>query len=302
MLLHFGTDTIQPEWDQSVVSIGTFDGVHLGHQDLLRRTVLSAREREWPSIVVTFDRNPTAIVNPEKTPFSIASLNDNCRMIGSLGISLAVILEFNATISRMSAQEFFDKIVIGKLRAAKIVVGHDFAFGNARVGTPEWLSQRIETEIVEPFLVDGERVSSSVIRSKVQAGDVEGVAVLRGAPFEIPGVVVKGQQLGRTIGFPTVNIARSTNQITPKDGIYAGWAKCAGGEFKAAISIGMRPTVAGQNRTIEAFLLDYPGDNLYGQAMTLGLVKRLRDEQKFDSLDALVEQMQHDVALVREPV
>lgn len=299
MLLHFGVETIQAEWPESVVSIGTFDGVHLGHQDVLSRCVAASRERNCPSIVVTFDRNPSAVVRPERAPMSIASLNDNIRMLSRLNLSLCVILEFGASLSRMSAQEFFDQILIQRLRAKKVVVGYDFAFGNGRQGTTEWLDGRIDTEVVPPYEIDGVRVSSSYLRARIAEGDVTEVTRLRGTPFEIPGVVVKGKQLGRTIGFPTINVARSTNQIIPADGVYAGFCRCSEGEFLAAISIGVRPTVRGTDRTIEAFLLDYPGASLYGQSLSLGITHRLRDEWKFESLEKMVEQIHLDVAQVR---
>jgi riboflavin kinase / FMN adenylyltransferase len=299
MLLHFGVETIQAEWTQAVVSIGTFDGVHLGHRDLLSRNVAAARERSWPSIVVTFDRNPASIVSPDEAPLAIASLNDNVRMISEIGVSMCVILEFSAALSRLSALQFYEKILAKRLKAGRMVVGHDFAFGNGRMGNSDWLAERIATEVVPPFLVDGVRVSSTLLRQRLEAGDVEAVAKMRSAPFEIPGVVVLGQQLGRTLGYPTVNIARSANQILPKDGVYAGFGVCQYGRFLAAISIGNRPTVNGTHRTVEAFLMDYPGHSLYGQAMTIGLTHRLRDELKFDSLDELKVAMANDVERVR---
>ncbi|MBL8048532.1 MAG: riboflavin biosynthesis protein RibF [Chthonomonas sp.] len=299
MLLHFGVETIQPEWPESIVSIGTFDGVHFGHQDVLRRNVEASREHLCPSIVVTFDRNPSAVVHPERAPLSIASLNDNIRMLSRLNLSLCVILEFGAALSRMSAQEFFDQILIRRLRARKVVVGYDFAFGNGRQGTTDWLRERIETEVVPPFEIDGVRVSSTTLRQCIAEGRVEEVTRLRGTPFEMPGVVIRGQQLGRTIGFPTINLARSTNQIVPADGVYAGFCRCSQGEFLAAISIGMRPTVDGTHRTIEAFLLDYPGESLYGESLSLGITHRLRDEWKFETLEKMIDQIHLDVAQTR---
>lgn len=302
MILHFGVDSIQAEWKEAVVSIGTFDGVHRGHQAVLQETVRIARESDLPSIVVTFDRNPSHVVRPESQTLALASLNDNIRHLRQLDLALCVILEFSPALSRCSAQEFYDQVLLQKLKASHVVVGYDFAFGNRRVGSAEWLQERIKTTVIPPFELDGVRVSSTVLRQLIQDGEVEEAKRLRGAPFEIPGLVVAGQKLGRTIGFPTVNLARSAAQVLPKDGIYAGTCSCAYGCFAAAISIGLRPTVGGTERTIEAFLLDYPGDSLYGQSLSLAFHHRLRDEEKYDSLPELVSAIERDVARTRDLV
>ncbi len=300
MLIHFGPDHLQPEWDGSVVCIGTFDGVHLGHQALIKKTIELAHQKQFPSIVLTFDRHPAEVLAPDNAPLPINTLDQNLELIQSLGATAAVILPFNKKLAECPAEQFYQTILKNHLRAKSIVIGHDFAFGHNRQGTPEWLNQRIETHIINPILVDNTRVSSSQIRRAIIAGDCEQSTKLLGRPFQIKAPVVSGQQLGRTLGFPTANIARSSQLCSLPHGIYACQAKTPYGTFTAAASIGTRPTVQGTHPTIEAFLLDYPGDSLYGHLITLNFHHRLRDELKFNSLDELKSQMSVDVQQTRD--
>lgn len=298
MLVHFGHERIQAEWSRSVVCIGTFDGVHLGHRELISMTVARGRELECPSIVVTFDRHPAATLAPEREPLPVSTMEQNLAILASLGVSCVVVLPFDREMSEMSADSFFDEILKGALKAEETVVGHDFAFGAGRVGTTDWLRGRIPTSVVEAQVFHGERASSSGIRRLIEAGELEEASAFLGRPYAIDGVVVAGQKLGRTLGFPTVNLARSARQILPPDGIYAGSLRTLGGDFRAAISVGYRPTVEGDHRTIEAYLLEYPGDSLYGQAVRLEFWSYLRGEEKFGSLDDLKVQMAKDVDAV----
>lgn len=298
MHVHFGVELLNAEWPHSVVCIGTFDGVHLGHQEVIRHAVNLAHSKLLPCVLVTFDRHPAAILAPERCPPAIATLQSNLAHFSDLGVAVAVVLPFDKALSETSAETFFNSILVGKLKAEAMVLGHDFAFGKGRQGTPEWLKQRIETDLIPPFTVAGKRVSSSEIRTAVSSGEVAHAEELLGRPFEIPGIVVKGDQLGRTLGYPTVNLARSVNQVLPSDGVYGGQCQTSLGKFKAAISIGKRPTVGGEHRTIEAFLLDYPGDALYGQPVVLQFERYLRKEEHFESLEALKEQMAKDILAV----
>ena len=300
MQVHFGVELVKPEWEKAVVCIGTFDGVHLGHRQVIKQAVDRAKQLEIPVIVVTFDRHPAVILNPSKAPKAIASLKMNLEQLQVHGVGLTVVVAFNAWLSRMSADEFFHTILLERLKAACIVVGHDFAMGNGREGNTEWLRERIETIIVPPFEIDNQRVSSSAIREAIGSGDLEAANRQLGREFEIQGFVEHGQKLGRELGFPTANIARSFDQIMPSDGVYASWFFVNGKRFKCAAAIGTRPAVGGTTRTIEGHLLDYPGDSLYGQHIRLRLEKYLRPEANFDSLDALKRQMSKDVEAVRE--
>lgn len=299
MQVHFGVELLKPEWEKAVVCIGTFDGVHRGHQQVIATAVARAKELEIPVIVVTFDRHPAVILNPSKAPKAIASLKMNLEQLQEHGVGLTVVLPFNAWLSRMSAEEFFQSILREKLRAVCLVVGHDFAMGNGREGNTEWLQKHIETVVVPPFEVDGIRASSSAIREFVGTGELEKANRLMGRGFEVQGFVEHGQKLGRTLGFPTANIARSFDQVMPRDGVYAAWFLVDGQKYKAALAIGTRPAVGGGERTIEAHLLDYPGGSLYGQHIRLRLEKFLRTEADFPTLDSLKDQMSKDVESVR---
>lgn len=299
MQVHFGVDLLKPEWSESVVCIGTFDGIHVGHQAVISNAIKIANTAELPAVLVTFDRHPSVVLAPSKAPKPISSLSQNLSAISDLGIGLTVVLPFNAWLSRMSADEFLENILKKKLRAGRLVVGHDFALGNGREGTTDWLGDRIGTSVVDPFEVNGQRVSSSLIREKLGLGEIEVANGLLSRPFEIVGFVVGGQKLGRTLGYPTANIARAFDQIMVPDGVYAVKFTCDQGVFDAALAIGTRPAVGGGPRSIEAYLLDYPGDSLYGQAIKMKVISRLREERNFASLDALKDQMALDVLETR---
>lgn len=300
MQVHLGNGALRGEWSSSVVCIGTFDGVHLGHQAVISRAVAVSRAAELPTMLVTFDRHPASILAPDRKPPSLATLSQNLAQFERLGVSLVLVLPFDHQFSQMSANDFLQQILVDSLRAERVVVGHDFAMGHGREGTAAWLADRIPTEVVEPYIVEGKRVSSTHVREEVLAGEVEAAGRSLGRPYAVGGVVVSGQRLGRQLGFPTANLARSTDQAVPKNGIYAGWMTCEQGRFMAATSVGTRPAVGGVSRTIEAYLLDYPGSSLYGQSVELSFTHRLRDEWNFPSLDALVAQIRTDVADVRQ--
>ncbi len=298
MQVHFGEELLRAEWTDAVGCLGTFDGVHLGHQKVISTAVARAKGKGLPCVLITFDRHPAAILAPDRCPKAIAPLSSNLKAFEELGVSVALILPFTRPLSETSAQTFLDEVFIAEAKTRHIVVGHDFAFGKDREGTTEWLQARIDTEVVAPFEVAGHRVSSSLIRRAVESGEIQSAAMWLGRPFSIRGLVVGGQKLGRELGFPTINLARSYDGVVPANGIYAGIANLSMGSFRAAISIGDRPTVGGLHRTIEAYLLDFLGTEVYGSSVDLEFHSRLRDEEKFESLAALQEQMARDVAIV----
>ncbi|MBS1723742.1 MAG: bifunctional riboflavin kinase/FAD synthetase [Armatimonadetes bacterium] len=299
MKVFFGTDLVTATWPAATICIGVFDGVHLGHQTVIRSAVEKARENGEPCALVTFDRHPAWILAPDRVPASLATLSQNLEQFARMEIDIGVVLPFNRAIADTSADEFFGQTLLGKLHAARVVVGHDFAFGHDRAGTTAWLSQRIETHVVPPFEMDGHRVSSTEIRSAVATGDMVLAGRLLGREFSLQGIVVPGEQLGRTLGFPTANVAADPLQALPADGVYAASCATPFGRFLAATSIGTRPTVGGKGRTIEAYLIDYPGQLLYGRSVEVSFKNRIRDELHFEHVDALVEQIGKDVEAVR---
>lgn len=290
-----------PEWPGSVVCIGTFDGIHLGHQALITQAVEIGRKRELPSVVLTFDRHPAETLSPDCAPLPLLGLEGNLAEIAKLGVSATVVLPFDKQLARCPAEQFYQTILKNTLRAESVVVGHDFAFGRSRQGTPEWLSGRIETHILPPVEAGGLRVSSSQIRQAVLDGDCRLAGRLLGRPFSVSGVVVAGQKLGRTLGFPTANLARSTRMTSLPHGVYAAMAETPMGRFAAAVGIGVRPTIEeGGVPTIEAYLIDFPGGDLYGNPMRLEFHSRIRNEERFESLNLLKEQMERDVQAIRQ--
>ncbi len=302
MQVQFGPNVMIAEWSASVACIGTFDGVHLGHRAVISTAVQGARSRELPSVLLTFDRHPATLIAPERAPKPISAVWDNLHLFEELGVSVAIVLPFDEQLRQMTAAGFLRTILRGLAKAELLVVGHDFAMGHDREGSTEWLSSHMPTIVLPPFELEGRRVSSSEIRADIQQGRVEEAARLLGKPFAITGVVSPGKRLGRTIGFPTANLARAFDQVMPGDGVYAGRLACSSGVYRAAVGIGVRPAVGGGPRTIEAFLIDYPGDSLYGQSVRLELLARLRSEQDFPSLDALRSQIQQDVEQTKQAV
>jgi len=299
MLVHFDLGALAAEWPASVVAIGTFDGVHLGHQAVLSRAVALAAKKGLPAWVATFDQHPAAVLAPDRCPPSLATLGENLHVFEGLGLAGALVLRFDQAMSQTSATGFLERVLIAGLKAQTLVVGHDAAIGKGREGDAAWLAQRIATVVVPPLELNGTRVSSRGIRDLVSSGDVEAAASRLGRPYAMAGIVVHGKQLGRTLGFPTANLALSVRQVMPLGGVYAGTGQTVHGSFPAAISVGARPTVGGEP-TIEAYLLDYPGENLYGTTIRLEFRSRLRGQERFEDLDALARQMALDVARVAE--
>lgn len=302
MIVQVGVEGLRPEWPGAVVGIGTFDGVHRGHRAVLKDLVREARAAGLPAVVITFDRHPAAVLAPDQCPPALATLDENLRDIAACGVDVAIVLPFTRELSELSADVFFRSILLDRLRVRRMVVGHDFALGHDRRGNAEWLGDRIDTVVVPPLEVNGARVSSTEIRQWVAEGDVARAAEVWGRVPTVSGVVVGGQRLGRTLGYPTANLGRTGVGIVPGDGVYAGWAEGPFGHLRAAISIGCRPVVQGEDRTIEGYLLDYDGPEFYGAALRYGFCERLRPELPFPSLDDLVVQMGQDVAQTRELV
>jgi len=301
MVVHFGISRLQPEWNAAVACLGTFDGVHVGHAELVRRAVRRGVELKAPAVVVTFDRHPAEALAPERVPPYVATLDQNLSELARLGAAVCVVLPFDHALTQTSATDFL-QMLVDHVHATEFVVGHDFTFGKGREADATWLGARFPTLVVEPVLVDDQRVSSSAVRSAVLEGRVEDAGRLLGRPFALAGVVVGGQMLGRELGYPTANLATSGRMVVPSHGVYAGLARTPHGLFRTAVSVGVRPAVGGGDRTVEAYFLDYPGHEIYGSAVEVQFLSRIRDEADFPGLEALKEQIARDVAFVAAQV
>ncbi len=269
------------------VAIGTFDGVHLGH-----RAVIGDSDT-----VLTFEPHPATIVAPRRTPRLLTPLAVKAELIGRLGVSEMIVIDFDQAFAGRTAESFIDEILVGQLGVSAVAVGENFRFGQRAQGDAGLLARdpRFETR-VEPLLeVDHEVVSSSHIRGLILAGEVAQAGHFLGARFELRGEVVPGDRRGRELGFPTANIVPDPALVSPGHGVYA----CLADGRPAAVSIGVRPTFeTGRGELIEAYVLDFSGD-LYGHVLRLEFLERLRGERRFDSIEALVEQIHADVALTR---
>jgi len=265
------------------VAVGTFDGVHLGHREVIRGN----------DTVLTFDPHPLSVIAPQALPKLLDSPTIKRDLIGGLGVEELVTIPFDREFASKSAEEFVDEVLVEKLGATHVSVGENFRFGKGAKGDPALLQLRsqFETRIVPLVEAEDETVSSTHIRGLVAAGDVERAARFLGAPFMLEGEVVEGDRRGRELGFPTANIVPSDHIAHPGHGVYACWAH----GHMAAVNVGVRPTFdTGRGLLVEAYLIDFDGD-LYGQTLRIAFAKRLRGERRFDSADALVDQMTRDV-------
>jgi len=270
------------------VAVGTFDGVHLGHREVIAGS----------DSVLTFDPHPVAVVAPQHTPKLLTTRERKAELIATLGVSEMIVIAFDAAFAQRTAQEFIDGVLLESLGAEQVSIGENFRFGHRAQGDARLLQadQRLRA-VVHPLLeIDGEIVSSSHIRGLVLAGDVVEANRLLGAPFQLCGPVQQGDGRGRELGFPTANLVPEEALACPGHGVYA----CLANGLPAAVSVGVRPTFnTGRGELIEAFILDFDGD-LYGSQLCVQFIRRLRGERRFASAEALVAQMQRDVELTRE--
>jgi riboflavin kinase/FMN adenylyltransferase len=274
------------------VAIGTFDGVHLGHREVIRGA----------DTVVTFDPHPQSVVAPGTQPRLLTTLQRKAELVETLGVQELVVIPFDGAFAGRDAQEFIDQVLVDRVQATDVAVGENFRFGHKAGGDVAMLAAdgRFTTRVVPLLEVDGEVVSSSHIRGLVAGGAVQYADELLGAPFAVDGEVQHGDKRGRTLGFPTANLVPAPGFVTPGHGVYATRVRLPDGTLVvAATNVGVRPQfVTGRGELIEAFLIDWSGD-LYGQRIRIEFLGRLRGERRFESVDALVEQMGRDVEAAR---
>ncbi len=282
----------------TTVTIGTFDGVHRGHQHLLRRVIAKAAGADLLSVALTFRNHPRSVLSPESKPKYLTTPEERAALIKAQGIDLVIGLDFTLELSMLKAREFVS-ILSTDLKMKGLLVGPDFALGHRREGdisTLKGLGSEMGfwVETIEPVEGNEGVIKSSRVRNFVSEGEVEKASHMLGRPHSITGLVVEGERRGRLLGFPTANLSMDPDLVVPGNGIYATWAYVDGLRYQSATSIGVRPTFGAGPRTVEAFILDFDKD-IYQQSLTLEFVSRLREELPFSSSDALVQQIKEDV-------
>ncbi|GAA2113667.1 bifunctional riboflavin kinase/FAD synthetase [Kitasatospora saccharophila] len=304
-----GLEEIPGDWGRSVVTIGSFDGVHRGHQLIINRVVELAGELGAKSVVVTFDPHPSEVVRPGTHPPLLAPQPRRAELVEQLGVDAVLVLPFTAEFSKESPEYFVRSVLVDALHAKAVVEGPNFRFGHRAAGNVELLAELgrdadFTVEVVDLQVRgaagDGEPFSSSLCRRLVAAGDMTGVAEILGRPHRVEGEVVRGAQRGRELGYPTANVDTVAHSAIPADGVYAGWLTADGETMPAAISVGTNPTFDGTARTVEAYAIDRVGLDLYGQHVAVDFLAWLRGMEKFDSIDALLERMAEDVKRARD--
>lgn len=286
------------------LTVGSFDGVHLGHLDVIRRTVEAAAGSGATPALITFEPHPRAVLDPANAPQSITTLTEKLALIEAAGIEHGIVLRFDRELSFLSPQEFVDRLS-SVMEIRRWVIGYDFAFGRGRTGSAEWLRDHgFEVDVVPPFSFSGRELHSSEIRKLITAGEIDEANRMLRREYSMSGPVEAGERMGRRLGFPTANIAVEPNKLVPALGAYAGRAKAPEGNFVAALSVGYRPTFGGTQLRVEAFLLDFEGD-LYQQRLELRFISYLHPDIKFPTPADLVHQLKQDVAdtrrIVRNP-
>lgn len=286
------------------VAIGVFDGVHLGHQQVIRQTLADARQHEGVPVVITFDRHPNAVVAPDRVPPMLHSLPQKLRAIESLGIANTLLIRFDRAFSEQSGEQFIRSLARDFGHLHSVSVGSEFTFGHKRSGNVALLKQlgaelKFTVHGLAAVSLDGEPVSSTRIREAVRTGDLDSASQMLGREYSIAGNVIRGDQLGRKLGFPTANLDVA-GLILPPNGVYAVHARVAGREHRGALNLGLRPTLASPTRRLqcEVHLLDF-AEEIYGEELELTFAAKLRDEQKFPDVEALKSQITRDLAAAR---
>ncbi|MET9108188.1 bifunctional riboflavin kinase/FAD synthetase [Streptomyces zhihengii] len=304
-----GLEYIPQDWGRSVVTIGSYDGVHRGHQLIIGRAVEKARELGVPAVVVTFDPHPSEVVRPGSHPPLLAPHHRRAELMEELGVDAVLVLPFTLEFSKLSPADFVVKVLVDKLHARAVVEGPNFRFGHRAAGNVDLLRELgatydYEVEVIDLFVSGeaggGQPFSSTLTRRLVAEGDVTGAAEILGRPHRVEGVVVRGAQRGRELGFPTANVETLPHTAVPADGVYAGWLTADGERMPAAISVGTNPQFDGTERTVEAYAIDRVGLELYGLHVTVDFLAYVRGQKKFDSVEALLVAMGDDVKRCRE--
>ncbi|OLM30377.1 Riboflavin kinase / FMN adenylyltransferase [Pseudonocardia sp. Ae717_Ps2] len=299
-----GLEAVPPGWGRCVVTVGVFDGVHRGHRQLISRAVERAHERGLPAVVVTFDPHPAELIRPGTHPARLSTLDRRAELVAEVGADVFCVIPFTEALSRMPPAGFAHEVLVDRLHAAVVVVGSNFTFGHRAegdVGTLAELGRRFGFACEALDLVSDHDVtfSSTYIRSCIDAGAVRDAAHALGRWHRVDGVIVHGHKRGRDLGYPTANVATPPHTAIPADGVYAGWFRIGDRRLMGAISVGTNPTFSGRVRTVEVYVLDVD-ENFYGHEVSVEFVERLRGQEHYDGVEALVAQMGRDVETCRE--
>ncbi len=304
MEITYGYDHIGQELQAGFVTIGNFDGIHLGHRQLLANLVWEAHREGTKAIVITFDPHPKMLIHPERRPFYlITSLEEKLNLIAQCGIDAVIVIGFSLKYAQTSATDFITDFLWEKLKIRRIVIGHDYTFGRGKEGNEALLISYgkklgFEVEVINAFAARGTIISSTRIRQAILGGDMETAQALLGRPYNVAGLVVAGQRRGAGLGFPTANI-EPEKELIPPDGVYAVLARWEGREIGGVMNIGTNPTFGDQKSSLEVHLFDFDKD-IYGHRLDVSFIKRLREERAFSEVEQLVEQIRHDVRVARE--
>ncbi len=296
-------DTLAQPPFRTVLTLGNFDGVHLGHREIFRRVVDKAQELEGTAVVVTFEPHPLRFLAPEKAPLQLNTAEEKIRLLAASCIDLLVVLNFTRQLAEMPAELFVRDILVRKLGVKHMIVGYDYAFGRNRQGDTKFLAEQARIhnftlEILEPIRAEQQAHSSTAIRKILQEGRVAEAVKILGRNFTLDGEVVHGEGRGRKLGFPTANLI-TQKEILPRDGVYAVKVKWRNQYYDGVINIGCRPTFAAEAPTLEIHLIDFKGD-LYGERLRIYFVDRLRDELRFSTVEALKDAVAEDIARARD--
>jgi riboflavin kinase/FMN adenylyltransferase len=290
-------EDLEDDYPAPAVAVGTFDGVHLGHREILGRVVRWARQERGTAVVFTFARHPLEVVNPSNAPPLITPLSIKRDISAALGIDLMIAVTFTPRLAATSPRDFVKSYLVDRLRAQFICIGYDFAFGNARAGSPKVLMELGEEhqfvlDVVPAMTVDGQVVSSTLIRGLLARGDLRQAARYLGRPYAIRGHVERGAERGKGLGYPTANLPATADLLIP-DGVYAGQAWLKQGLHRALVNVGRAPTFGGEARRVEVHLLETE-EELYGEVLTLFFLERLRGERRFENPSLLRQQIDSD--------
>ena len=292
---------------KSTLTLGTFDGVHIGHRHILKQVILRAHQSGEKAVVLTFDRHPGTVLNQKYSPKLLTTLDEKLAIFDEIGIDITFVITFTKSISEMTAEQFIKEYLIDCLGMSHFIVGFDHGFGKGRNGSSENLKSLAQKynfilEIQKPIIINGMIVKSTTVRELIIKGKFELASQLLGAEYSLRGCVIPGHGVGKKIGVPTANITvKDSEIIIPSSGVYAGWLESDGQKRDAILCIGSRPTFGGEEETIEAHIPEFEGD-LYGKGVRVGFVKRLRDIVKFKSSQELVQQIKKDIEVLKQHI